>query len=249
MKIYDDEYQLYSQIYPLFYSEHVDRNFFDRVWQPTWKNIMEVGVGQGRLIPHFLSYDIEHFVGLDISEAMLEKIPTAYLENPRCHCLHHDFLEFESPRKFDLITYTYNTFNYMLTLEDAHRHLTHCRNLLSKDGVVYFDMTFPPCLRNGTTSQTKSHVQEGGRQYQLKTQHSYDIKGNLEHRLFTCNIIDDGRPVQELEWGSYRRYYTVEDMISIGRALGFAPVHLEMYLAEDSTYYDGYFLLLKQNPF
>jgi len=242
-------YELYSQVYSKFYNAHVDTDFFDRVWKSSWQTILEIGVGQGRLIPFFSSHKISRYVGLDISEDMLAKIPDEYLSNERVQCSCCDFLNYEDSAKFDLIVYSYNTFNYLLTLQEAHQHLAQCIKYLNEGGVIYFDMTFPVCLRNGIGSVSESRSHHEQQEYVVKTQHFYDLKGSHEKRIFQCDIYKNQAKVDTLEWQSHRRYYTIEEMIGLGRTAGLSPIHLEMYLSSDKSFYDGYFLLLKPNPF
>ena len=245
----NNQYKLYSTIYTKFYSEHVDTEFLNRVWKSSWKSILEVGVGQGRLIPLFLAHPIKEFIGLDISEDMIAKIPSKYLSDSKVTCEKYDFLTYETDQKFDLILYTYNTFNYMLTLDEAYQHLKQCSRYLNDDGVIFFDMTFPVCLRKGIGSISTVEATEGNQKYVLKTEHFYRLEDNQERREFQCLIYEDGVQKESLEWQVYRRYYTIENMISLGRMLNLSPIHLEMYLAEEEGYYDGYFLILKKNAF
>ena len=245
----ENPYKLYSQVYNQFYSEHIDTDFLNRVWSSSWQSILEVGVGQGRLIPFFTQHSIKQFVGLDISEDMIAKIPADYLADARVTCEASDFLQYATNQKFDLILYAYNTFNYMLTLDQAYQQLKQCCNYLTDDGMIFFDLTFPVCLRQGIGTISRAESVSGAQKYLLTTKHAYRIEDSQERRDFKCDIYDHGEYKESLEWQAYRRYYTIEDMIQLGRMLALSPVHLEMYLAKEEAYYDGYFLFLKRNAF
>jgi len=246
-------YQLYSQVYHLFYTQHKDTLFLERIYSPLWRNVLEVGVGQGRLVPFFLEHGVENFTGIDISSEMLERIPAEYQRTGQTRFVHDDFLEYGTNQKFDFILYAYNSFNYILSQEDAYRHLQQCCRYLKPNGTIFLDLTFPNCLRNGIGSKSRLQAEENGRAYEIMIEHGYDMQQQQEQRLFTCDVYDcvseQRQKVDTVQWISNRRFYTIEDILSLARSMGLSPINMEMYLSEDGKYYDGFFIILKRNAY
>jgi len=63
-----ESYDTYASVYDLFYNSHVDTEYLDKIWKPSWIRVLEVGVGTGRLMPYYKKKSLVKYVGLDISE-------------------------------------------------------------------------------------------------------------------------------------------------------------------------------------
>ncbi|MCI0620921.1 MAG: class I SAM-dependent methyltransferase [Acidobacteria bacterium] len=126
-------------------------------------SVLDIGCGTGRVLLPCMQAgaDVD---GLDLSEAMLNTLrrkAAALHLAPRLH--RADMSEFRLPRRYALIMITFNAFIHNLTQEAQIRCLELCRQHLTPDGVLAFDIFFPGLGIIGAAENT--------RVLELETQH------------------------------------------------------------------------------
>jgi len=178
-----DDYDIYTAVYDIFYNAHIDTETLESVWKSSWTHVLEIGVGTGRLIPYYQKKHLLKYVGLDVSPKMIDQIDKRLLNDTyACFCM--SIRDYHSQDKFELIHYSYNTFNYILSVAEASQELSKCVELLTDDGVILLDMTFPGCVTRGISPdyQIREQVTEGHITHLLKCKDAYDTDNKIETR-------------------------------------------------------------------
>lgn len=91
------------------------------------KTILELGVGTGRIFSKLLPL-VRSGVGIDISEAMLDRCRKVCAENHNYELYKLSFVDFDLQTTFDLIYLPFNTFQHLLTEEDQAACLKNIKN-------------------------------------------------------------------------------------------------------------------------
>jgi SAM-dependent methyltransferase len=136
MRPYDKFAEVYDKITPdEFYAEYA--NFILEIlkemnYKP--KKILDLACGTGRLAKIFIDkdYDIE---GLDISEKMLEIAKKRGLK-----VYQSNMIDFNLGQKYDLITCTYDSLNYILQEDSLQKCFKTISKHLNQEGLFIFDM-------------------------------------------------------------------------------------------------------------
>ncbi|WCK55356.1 class I SAM-dependent methyltransferase [Aneurinibacillus sp. Ricciae_BoGa-3] len=152
--------------------EH-DVDFYTAMAREANGPILELGCGTGRItIPAVMAgVDI---VGLDLSEAMLEK---ARMKAKMMKVGNHvafvqaDMRDFTLPQKFAAVIIPYRTFLHLLTVKDQLAALRSIRSHLQEDGILAFNI-FVPSIKHLYEQDEKS-----------STRGIYEIPGT-EDRLY-----------------------------------------------------------------
>lgn len=245
-------YDTYTVVYDIFYNAHIDIETLESVWQPSWKHVLEVGVGTGRLIPYYRKKLLLKYVGLDISPKMIDQIDRHLLnETYTCRCM--SLRDYESQDKFELIHYSYNTFNYILSVEEASQELSKSLKLLANNGVILLDMTFPACVTQGISSDYKirEQISEGHITHLLKCKDAYDPSSKIETRYLKYLCLEDNKSIKELNWTSVRKFYPLLDLLQIADSVGLSIVNYHTYGGESRFFgrYEGFFVFFEKKPF
>jgi len=243
-----DDYEIYTAIYDIFYHTHIDTEILDSVWKSSWTHVLEIGVGTGRLIPFFKKKPLLKYVGLDVSAKMIDQIDKRLLNDTyTCFCM--GIRDYQSRDKFELIHYSYNTFNYMLSVEEASQELSKSVELLADDGVILLDLTFPGCVTRGISPdyQVREQVTEEHITHLLKCKDAYDSESQIETRYLKYLKLEGNQLREELNWTSSRRFYPILELLQIADSVGLSLISYNIY--GDRTPYEGYFVFFEKKPF
>lgn len=141
MRVYDD----LAHLYDVAFSWNIDEEvawLCERLGQPL-SRVLEPGCGSGRMFPAFMERNIE-VVGFDLSKQMLKRAAerVADLSGPKPELVEADMADFEFSQQVDGAICPINTFSYLLTDDDAQRHLACLANCLRPGGryVVQLDL-------------------------------------------------------------------------------------------------------------
>lgn len=123
------------------------KRFLELLQLTNTKDVLEVGVGTGRIAKRVLIKGCKNFTGLDISLKSLEKA-RINLIGERVELIQQDILEYSTKQKFDII-YSVLTF---IHIQDKKLALKKMTELLKDKGVlvISFDNTQSNYLDYGT---------------------------------------------------------------------------------------------------
>ncbi len=247
-----DGYKIYTAVYDIFYNTHIDTEILDNAWNPSWTHVLEIGVGTGRLIPYYKSKSLQKYVGLDVSPEMISQIDKTLLNDTyNCFCM--NIRDYQSQDPFGLIHYSYNTFNYILSSKEALLELSKCSELLTDDGVVLLDMTFPGCVTRGISPdyQIREQVTEDRFTHLLKCKDEYDVDNKIETRYLKYLKLAGKKLIEELNWTSQRKFYPLLDLLTIAESVGLSIVSYNIYGDNNRFFgpYEGYFVFFEKKPF
>ncbi len=247
-----DDYEIYTDVYDIFYHTHIDTDILDSVWKSSWTHVLEIGVGTGRLIPYFNKKPLLKYVGLDVSAKMIDQIDKRLLNDTyTCFCM--GIRDYHSSDKFELIHYSYNTFNYILSVAEASQETSKCAELLADDGVIFLDLTFPGCVTRGISPdyQIREQVTEEHITHLLKCKDAYDSENQIETRYLKYLKLEENQLIEELNWMSTRRFYPILELLQIADSVGLSLVSYNIY-GEPTRFfgqYEGYFAFFEKKPF
>lgn len=103
------------------------------------KTILELGVGTGRIFSELLP-NVEHGIGLDISDQMLASCKKACQSLDNYELLNRNFINFNLSRTFDFIYLPFNTFQHLLTKKEQTDCLASIRLHMHKDSHFVLDV-------------------------------------------------------------------------------------------------------------
>lgn len=132
-KIYDKDWGRFSTLY-LGLIEHLSDKYDFR---PSL--VLDVACGTGNLASELYNLDYE-VIGIDISEAMINIAKT---NNPEIQFYIADITDFYIDRKFDLITCSFDSMNYLTKDEEILKALSNIHSHLSDTGYYIFDINTP----------------------------------------------------------------------------------------------------------
>ena len=105
------------------------------------KNLLEVGIGNGRLI-EILHNKVEKYTGIDFSKEMVDycKIKHNY-KNVYLYC--QNIKECKLKEKYDLIILPFNVINNFYTEKDLSKLFNHIKQLCSNETITVIDTVNP----------------------------------------------------------------------------------------------------------
>ncbi len=95
-----------------------------------FNSVLELGCGNGEFYER-LGFSDAHYVGVDISDAMIKKFRDSY---PKAELYIQDLIEFESSNRFDLV-FTSGVIQY-LRLDEFALHIRNMSKLLNPSGTI-----------------------------------------------------------------------------------------------------------------
>ncbi|MBI9030964.1 class I SAM-dependent methyltransferase [bacterium] len=101
--------------------------------------VLELGCGSGRITAKLAQHDID-ISGLDSSPVLIKMMKSKYPQLSQDKIFLGDMMTYKFPKSYDLIFYSYSTFQYLLTLEDQIQALQHIRKYLNPQGYIAFDI-------------------------------------------------------------------------------------------------------------
>lgn len=209
-----NDWNIYGEYYDSLYEDyHEDLEFWKTCWDPSWESVMEIGTGTGRFISLLKEIGVKEYVGLDTAIQMLNQIPKEYASEC-CQWFCKDLLDFETKKHFDLIIYTFNTFSYILSLEQAAKHLLKCKALLNEKGLIAIDFT----SYDRTYSEEEFAAKKDNTAAVVEYDYKYDPVEMIETRYL--KYIKDGQVVDK--WQLDRRRYISEEILKIAESVGLA---------------------------
>lgn len=105
------------------------------------KNILEVGIGNGRLI-NILHNKVEEYDGVDFSDKIINYCKKNYNFN-NVNLYNSNFKDFKNNKKYDLIIFPFNVFNNFYNEFDFKMFFSTLNKITNKDSVIIID-TFNP---------------------------------------------------------------------------------------------------------
>lgn len=157
--------------------------------------VLEIACGTGRITIPVLEAGVD-CEGLDLFPSMLERLKRkAAAKNitPKLHL--GDMANFSLPRRYELITITFNAFTHNLTQESQIACLKRCREHLLPGGCLVFDAFFPGLPYLSLPDNTR--VLEGEMQHKAsgKTLRAYDTRrfdriNQIQYSLNEIELVD-----------------------------------------------------------
>lgn len=242
----DDGYSIYSKIYDQFFSledykidiEFMERNIVN------FNNILEIGVGSGRLLSYFKTKTPASYIGIDSSVDMIKNIPEDFLQD-NFRFTSENFISVPEEKKFDLILFSYNTFNYLLSQGEAYSYLFKSEKLLNENGAILLDITIPDSKIYGNTVDFKLYKSKTKEKivYELWKKEHYQPFDHIEIREMKY-LISSKPQTEALRWKLERRIWTPEAIAELIKPLNLSIMKSEIYR---SKFDNGYFLILMKN--
>ncbi len=96
--------------------------FFAALGDPSGKNILEVGIGGGRIARELLTRDCHTLTGLDVSPKTIAAARSDLSDFPNLELIHADICEFCRPTSFDM-AYSVLTFMHVQDKQKALRNV------------------------------------------------------------------------------------------------------------------------------
>jgi SAM-dependent methyltransferase len=138
--------------------------------------VLEIACGTGRVLLQVLEAGIDAD-GLDLFEPMLataRRKAAALRLSPNLY--RGDMADFQMPRRYSLVTITFNAFCHMLTTEDQLRCLECIRRHLLPGGMLAFDGAFPSLAWIGAPQDQRELEGETKHPRTGQTIRCYDIR-------------------------------------------------------------------------
>jgi SAM-dependent methyltransferase len=135
----------FARFYDMIYHQlrdNVDNNFYLKKIRETEGRVLEIGVGTGRLFTDALNHGADIY-GIDISPAMLKVISNKLSSNEQKRVSLQNIVDFDFPRKFDLIVAPFRVFMHLTDKSDQMTALNNVCNHLTPGGVFIFDVFVP----------------------------------------------------------------------------------------------------------
>jgi len=136
-----DAYQRLSRVYDVEWGNRA-RQYVELVCgllvkaDVTQGRILDLGCGTGVLASELAALG-HSVVGMDASPAMIEV--ASQRASPGACFVVQDMAQASWDHEFDLVTCTFDAFNYLLTEERVHSFFTHVAGLLTNSGMLLFD--------------------------------------------------------------------------------------------------------------
>lgn len=158
------EYDGYSVYYDLLWGDkQEDVPFYLDMAKETGSPVCELACGTGRVVLPLARNGFE-VAGLDMSQAMLDKLQAKLDKEPRevqakvaLKCA--DMRDYRFSQKFSLVFCAFNSFLHLLTTEDQLACLASVREYLADDGRLVLNIFAPYHDRLSTRSETLTRVE------------------------------------------------------------------------------------------
>jgi len=142
------EYDAYSVYYDLLYADkQEDLPFYLDMAKETGGPVLELACGTGRIVLPLARAGFE-VTGLDLSQAMLDKLQAKLDKEPRdvqarvaLKCA--DMRDYRFSQKFGLVFCAFNSFQHLMTTEDQLTCLASVREYLADDGRLVLNVFAP----------------------------------------------------------------------------------------------------------
>ncbi|WP_338971817.1 class I SAM-dependent methyltransferase [Spiroplasma endosymbiont of Panorpa germanica] len=140
---------IYDMTKPVGYSVDGDLDFyFDQVKNYTG-NILEAGVGTGRMMVPFLRKGIK-MVGIDSSKEMLEICQNNLTKyNQEALLIHDELINLSLTQKYDAILMPTGTICLIEDRNQVMEILKNFKNILTKEGKLVVDLIYPTNFKPG----------------------------------------------------------------------------------------------------
>lgn len=164
-KLYDEDFY---KNYAFFIKKIINK---EKIKKPL---VLDVACGTGRLIYNLEKQNIRT-EGLDSSEDM---ISIAKKRNKKVKFYHQDFINFNIEKKYDIISCTFDSINYITKKENIYKFLKNIKTHLKKEGIFIFDF-------NTIYKKAKSKLVKNGVIY----------KSNFKEKIW--RIVIEGDNIQK----------------------------------------------------
>jgi len=213
MRIYERLSQFYDIGWSGFAEQYV--NLVDQLlgeYGITQASILNLACGTGILA---ISLAVQgHIVrGIDISPAMVESAKSKSVGIPNVSFEVQDMTEFAVPGKFDLITCTFDSLNYVLNGDGIAAMFSRVARSLTKSGLFLFD---------SNTSQHYTNVGNGSRNIELRGHsfvHTWSYDSIKKEAVTAFEFTDGFREIHR------QRPYDLSQLDPILTDVGLRAVH------------------------
>jgi len=195
------EYDAYSVYYDLLYADkHEDVPFYRDMAKETGGPVLELACGTGRILLPLAHAGIE-VTGLDLSQAMLDKLQTKLDKEPsevqsRVTLKYADMRDYRFSHKFKLVFCAFNSFLHLLTTDDQLACLRSVREYLADDGRLVLNIFAPDHSRLTGRTETMTRVEpdpETGRDMVVTNTTRRDPASQaMQAYQYVDRIADDG---------------------------------------------------------
>lgn len=243
----ESQWSIYSRIYDIYYGDYDhDINYLRERWQKSWRAILEVGAGTGRLIDFFIEQGVTSYLGVDTSPEMLsialaKSLPSGFSLSEM------DILTGQLDKRFDFIMYPFNTANYILQPVELVAHLRKCRQCLCGSGHMLLDLYVPFALTRkeaGADYRLREKTTKNGVDYALYDRRHYESDSQMEDRHHKSVRSRLGKVQEEMCFRTRRRYYAPDEVRALARAAGLEAIDIRSY---GDISVEGFYLTLVRN--
>lgn len=212
--------------YSRFYDDYTDDVIADlnTYTQDIDKNdcILEIGCGTGRITQKILEQEPKHVIGVDNSLEMLkiaQKKLKKYIELQKLTLIEHDFSEGKLNYDYSKVFITYFTINYIIN--NLLDFITNVSSKLKKNGEIIIDCFVPDSIINPSINNIERHFEPF---YSNGSLYYVTDKRNFENNLETRTVVFDNKLNDRVYMETIRRYYSIDQMISILDKAGFKDI-------------------------
>ena len=111
--------------------------YFDHMDLDDEKNVLEIGVGTGRLARHVLEIGCKSFTGIDLSQSTIERAQVNLSKYDNINLIVEDILNIRIESKFDVI---YSALTFM-HIKKKKKAISSILDLLGKNGVMVVSLS------------------------------------------------------------------------------------------------------------
>ena len=208
-----DPYKIVSNIYDhlmkkLSYQDWANYiSDIKTVFKDDSKSYLELACGTGKL-RSFLKHIFDDIVMLDISDSMLQKVPS------ECKRVCASMTRMPFKNEFDFIYSTFDSINYITDEEEILKYFYEVRNILSKDGVFTFDASLEKNSLKNSKRLNRSGMYKG---IAYKQTSEYNKSRKLHTNQFRLEL-DNGEIINEVHTQKiydFDFYFDVSDLAGL----------------------------------
>ncbi|MBA31656.1 MAG: hypothetical protein CL748_03910 [Chloroflexi bacterium] len=217
-------YKDWAEWYDIFYSssEHKEENYYTEISKNIEGNILEIGVGTGRIAIRLAEIG-KTIIGIDSSSEMIEKAKEKISEkklSKKITLIIADMLNFNLDEKFNLIIIPANTLLLCNDEEEQTKVLINCQKHLTDNGKLIFNVYYPDNEMINENNNEKFmfntvNIKNGGR-YILYSKNDFDIISQTnESTQFIEKVDHNGNVLFQKKLKVKTRYLYPEDIIKL----------------------------------
>lgn len=186
-------------------------------------NVLEAGVGTGRLLIPYLKKGI-NIEGIDSSSDMIRKCQEECdRRNLHAVLMEGDVESYEFDKEYQAIIIPTGTFCLFDNIENVLQNL---KKHLNKDGFILFDIIFPNHFKEGSHHVYPLDVSENDKLVLTSSQLSINWSSQFTEELFRYDLWRSGSLI-ESELQTFKLYwYSVREILLTLESIGFDKIEI-----------------------